>query len=76
MSIFEKIMGPTFNTLQQIEQDYPNRTISVIVPELVGGSWYDYFLHNQFSTVLKAMLLMHGDKRITVINVPWYLKRD
>jgi hypothetical protein len=30
-------------------------------------------LHNHRSAVLTALLLFQGDKRITVINIPWYL---
>jgi hypothetical protein len=49
--------------------------LAVIVPELVGTRWYDYYLHNQRTTALKAALLLRGDQRVAVINVPWYLKR-
>jgi len=30
-------------------------------------------LHNHRSEVLKALLLFQGERRITVINIPWYL---
>ena len=45
------------------------------MPELAGGRWYDYILHNQRTTALKAALLLRGDQRIAVVNVPWHLKR-
>ena len=35
--------------------------------------WYQYLLHNQRATGLKAALLLRGDSRVVVINVPWYL---
>ena len=46
----------------------------VVVPELVAVRWYEYLLHNHRSTVLKAMLLLQGNRRIVVVNVPWYLR--
>jgi hypothetical protein len=46
----------------------------VIVPELVERHWYHYMLHKQQGEVLKALLLLEGDQRIVMINVPWYLK--
>ena len=35
--------------------------------------WHLNLLHNHRSTALKALLLFQGDKRVTVINIPWYL---
>jgi hypothetical protein len=31
-------------------------------------------LHNQRAEVLKALLTVHRNPRITVVSVPWYLK--
>jgi hypothetical protein len=45
----------------------------VLVPELVESRWHLRLMHNHRSTALKALLLFQGDKRITVINIPWYL---
>ena len=47
--------------------------LAVILPELVQRRWYHQLLHNKRAAVLKAMLLMKGNARIVVINVPWYL---
>ena len=46
----------------------------VVVPELVATRWYQYLLHNHRSTVLKALLLLQGNRRIVVVNVPFYLR--
>jgi amino acid transporter len=74
-SPYRRFFHPLFDTLKQIEAEYPERMIAVIIPELVGARWYDYFLHNQRTTALKAALLLRGDQRVVVINVPWYLPR-
>ena len=57
-----------------LEKKYPNRYLAVVVPEFVERHWYHYLLHNQRASVLKALLLVKGDQRISVINVPWYLE--
>ena len=31
-------------------------------------------LHNRRSDLLKVVLLMRGNQRIIVINIPWYLE--
>jgi amino acid transporter len=53
----------------------PERTVAVVIPELVETRWYHYLLHNQRASLLKAVLLVKGNGRIVVINVPWYLER-
>jgi hypothetical protein len=45
----------------------------VVISELVEARWYHYLLHNQRATALKAALLLRGNNRVIVINVPWYL---
>lgn len=56
-----------------LERKNPDREIAVLVPELVERRWYQYFLYNQRAELLAALLLFKGDRRIIVINVPWYL---
>ncbi len=72
-SPFRFITSPILNYVLDQEKSLPDRKFAVIVPELVTARWYQYLLHNHRSTVLKALLLMKGNHRIVVINVPWYL---
>lgn len=46
----------------------------VVVPELVEARWHHSLLHNQRAAALKARLYFGGDRRIVVVNVPWYLR--
>src|SRR5271168_4652126 len=73
-SPYRLILAPILNYVLQIERENPNRQIAVIVPELVEKHWYHYPLHNQRAELLKAFLLLHGSKRIVLINVPWYIE--
>jgi hypothetical protein len=73
-SPYRLVLAPILNYVLQIEKENPNRQIAVIVPELVEKHWYHYPLHNQRAELLKAFLLLHGSKRIVLINVPWYIK--
>jgi len=57
-----------------LERNNPGRQVTVLTPELVERRWYLNLLHNHRAAALKALLLFQGDKRITVINIPWYLK--
>lgn len=73
-SPYRRLFTPLLNYINQLKADYPSRQIAVIIPELVESKWYEYLLHNQRATGLKAALLLRGDQQVVVINVPWYLK--
>ena len=72
-SPYRRLFHPLFDVISELESEHLDRMIAVIIPELVGSHWYDYLLHNQRATALKAALLLHGDQRVVVVNVPWYL---
>ncbi|MHB8542052.1 MAG: APC family permease [Candidatus Acidiferrales bacterium] len=73
-SPYRFIINPIVDYVLELEKKNPNRQIAVLIPELVQKHWYQYFLHNQRATWLKAALLLKGDQHIIVVNVPWYLK--
>jgi len=50
-----------------------DRQIAVLVPELVVKHWYENLLHNQRANLLKLILLVKGNERVIVVNIPWYL---
>ncbi|MGB9197141.1 MAG: APC family permease [Terriglobales bacterium] len=73
-SPYRFIVKPIVNYALEIEQAHPETHVAVIVPELVESRWYYLFLHNNRSALLKALLLFNGSQRISIIDVPWYLK--
>ena len=73
LSPYRRLFNPLLNFINQLKEEHPTRLIAVIIPELVEQKWYQYLLHNQRATGLKAALLLRGDSRVVVINVPWYL---
>ncbi|HYT08116.1 MAG TPA: APC family permease [Rugosimonospora sp.] len=72
-SPYRFVITPIVDYVLELEAKNPGRQIAVIVPELVERHWYLNFLHNQRATWLKAALLMKGNRRIVIINVPWYM---
>jgi amino acid transporter len=73
-SPYRLVLRPILEYVLKAEQEHPQRQIAIIVPELVEQHWYHYPLHNQRAELLKALLLLHGSKRIVLINVPWYIQ--
>ncbi len=74
-SPYRFITKPIVDYVLKVEAEHPGRPIAVVVPELVAVHWYQYLLHNHRSTMLKAALLIRGNGRIAVVNVPWYLNK-
>jgi amino acid transporter len=73
-SPFRLVVHPILDYVLKVEKENPQRTIAVVIPTMVEHHWYHYFLHNQRGQMLTALLLLSGDERINIINVPWYLK--
>lgn len=72
-SPFRFIVGTIVNYSLEVAHKSPGKMVAVVIPELVESRWYHYLLHNQRAALLKAMLLVKGNERVVVINVPWYL---
>jgi hypothetical protein len=72
-SPYRYVIRPILDYVLDLEKSDPCRQIAVLTPELVERRWYLNLLHNHRAAALKALLLFQGNKRITVINIPWYL---
>jgi len=72
-SPFRFVLGPLVEYILKVERDHPERQVAVLVPELVVKHWWQTPLHNQRAQLLKLLLLVRGNQRIIVINIPWYL---
>jgi amino acid transporter len=72
-SPYRFIVRPILNYILDLEQARSDRTIAVLIPELVESRWYYILLHNNRSQALKALLLFNSSSRTTVINIPWHL---
>ena len=72
-SPYRRLFTPLIDYIIGIRDLNPERQIAVIIPELVEARWYHYLMHNQRAEVLKTLLLLRGNQKIVVINVPWYL---
>jgi amino acid transporter len=72
-SPYRFILTPIVEYVLEVERKNPNRQIAVLIPEMVEHHWYHYLLHNNRAEVLKALLLLRGNQRIVIVNIPTYL---
>jgi amino acid transporter len=73
-SPYRFVVKPILAYALEVEKSNPEGHVAVVIPELVEARWYYLFLHNHRSALLKGLLLLNGSQRISVVNVPWYLK--
>jgi hypothetical protein len=73
MSTYRTILSPLMDYILKLEDENPGRKIAVLLPELVVRHWWENLLHNQRVQLLKLLLLLKGNQRIVVVNIPWYL---
>ncbi len=72
-SDYRTIISPLMDYVLRLEDENPGRKIAVLLPELVVRHWWENLLHNQRVQLLKLLLLLKGNQRIVVVNIPWYL---
>jgi amino acid transporter len=73
-SPFRYVLAPVVDYVLTVERESSFRKVCVLVPELVVRHWWENLLHNRRAEMLKAILLMRGNRRIVVINIPWYIE--
>jgi amino acid transporter len=72
-SPFRFVVSPMVDYALKLAKENPDRKIGVAIAEIREKHWFDAALHNQRGKTLMALLIVNGDRRIVVMNVPWYI---
>jgi amino acid transporter len=72
-SPYRFVIIPIVQFVLDLSKKHPDRSIIVVIPELVEDKWYEYFLHNQRGRLLEWVLLARGNERIFTVSAPWYI---
>src|SRR5262249_40795064 len=73
-SPYRRLVRPLVDYVNGLKEQYAERTIAVVVSELVERRGDQYLLHNHRAEWLKADLLLEQDERVVIVSVPWYLR--
>jgi amino acid transporter len=74
-SPYRYVLMPVVDYVLAVEKQSEFHKICVLVPELVVTHWWENVLHNRRADLLKVLLLVRGNRRVIVINIPWYLEK-
>jgi amino acid transporter len=72
-SAYRQFFGPLLTYVRQLARTAPARQIAVVVPEIAERRWYHFLLRHR-ATLLKALLVLHGNPRIAIVSTPWFLR--
>lgn len=75
-SEYREFLTPLQKIVQDMEQQFPDRPIAVLIPEVVKTKWWDYFLYTYRSRQLQTALLSYAGRRVVVIVVPWRIVEE
>ena len=73
-SPYRQFYQPLLDYVNEVSAAHPDRTVAIVIPELVHARWWETILHNHIATGLKAALLLSRAERIVVISTPWFLR--
>jgi amino acid transporter len=75
-SPYRELTGPLLRFIDEIDQDWPDDIITVIVPEFVLAHWWEQLLHNQSALVLRARLRLRRNTVVTSVPTHIYRAED
>ena len=70
-SPYRELSGPVIAELDQLDAQYDNDIITVVLPEFVLTRWWEQLLHNQSALILKGRLLFR--RNTVVVSVPYHI---
>jgi amino acid transporter len=73
-SPYRNLVGPLLSYLDEIDNQRPDDTLTVVLPEFIARHWWEQILHNQTALRIKAALLFRPGTVVT--SVPYHLQRN
>ena len=72
-SPYRELTRPLLRHIHRLSKENSDDIITVVLPEFIPARWWQHFLHNQSSLLLKGSLLFR--KGVIVTSVPYHLER-
>jgi amino acid transporter len=72
-SPYRELTRPLLRHITRLRKENRDNMITVVVPEFIPARWWQHFLHNQSSLLLKGALLFK--KGVIVTSVPYHLEQ-
>jgi amino acid transporter len=73
-SPYRFIVKPIVNYAIEQQAAHPDRNITMLIPKMVESHWWHYLLHNNRPEAIRALLVLNGNQKITVVTIPYHLQ--
>ena len=71
-SPYRELSGPVMSLIDELDREWPDDIITVVVPEFVLAHWWEQLLHNQSALVLRARLRLRPNTVVTAVPIHIY----
>lgn len=71
-SPYRELSGPVMSLIDELDREWPDDIITVVVPEFVLAHWWEQLLHNQSALVLRARLRLRPNTVVTTVPIHIY----
>jgi hypothetical protein len=71
---YRRIDVPLLGVVTELQAEYPDRVVSVLIPEVVKQGWWQYLLHTRRARRIRSALLSFGGERLVLMHIPWHLR--
>lgn len=66
-SPYRELTAPVLSFIDELDEDWPDDIITVIVPEFVLTHWWEQLLHNQSALMLRTRLRLRPNTVVTAV---------
>ena len=70
-SPYRSLVRPLMQYIDEIDAQYDDDVLSIVLPEFIPSKWWQHLLHNQTALLIKGALLFRRGKVVT--SVPHHL---
>jgi hypothetical protein len=71
-SPYRSLLRPLMAYIDEVDAQYDDDVLTIVLPEFVPSKWWQHLLHNQTALLIKASLLFSKGKIVT--SVPYHLE--
>jgi hypothetical protein len=75
-SPYRELAGPVMGFIDELDKEWPDDIVTVVVPEFVLSHWWEQLLHNQSALVLRARLRMRPNTVTTAVPIHVYAPEE
>ncbi|WP_208028764.1 APC family permease [Rhabdothermincola sediminis] len=75
-SPYRELAGPVMAFIDELDREWPDDIITVVVPEFVLSHWWEQLLHNQSALVLRTRLRMRPNTVVTAVPIHLYERAE